>query len=121
FDEEFRFAALEDIELGYRLETKGLRIVFDKSTVGYHCHEITFDYFCKRMKRVGVSADILTRKHPELRKTLVPLPIGLLTVIHNVIKPLRPLNRIDNRFLWDLYLAASYIDGLLTRSDSSVL
>ncbi|MDD5174466.1 MAG: glycosyltransferase family A protein, partial [Candidatus Omnitrophica bacterium] len=42
FDEEFRFAALEDIELGYRLETKGLRIVFDKSTVGYHCHEITF-------------------------------------------------------------------------------
>lgn len=67
FDEEFPYASYEDIELAYRLSKKhGLSLYYDPCAVAYHNHPTTFFQGKQRMERVGYSARILTRKHPEL-------------------------------------------------------
>jgi glycosyltransferase involved in cell wall biosynthesis len=65
FDEDFRYPAYEDIELGFRLQQKGLRIVLDKEAIGYHNHPVTLRRFCERQVIAGRSAAIGLRKHPQ--------------------------------------------------------
>jgi len=76
FDEDFPYAAHEDIELGYRLSKKGLRIVYCPAAIAYHLHYVTFDEFCSRQYKVGQSALLFARKHPELADSL-----GVLSAI----------------------------------------
>lgn len=66
FDAEFPYAAWEDIELGYRLKKRGLQIVYNKSAIGYHHHNISFASFRKRQELCGYAAHIFYNKHPEL-------------------------------------------------------
>jgi len=63
---------LEDLEIGYRLEKKGLRVVYNSGAVVYHFHKYTFEQFCDRMRKVGRSAVIFVRLHPELKKKYIP-------------------------------------------------
>ncbi len=42
FNEEFKGAAWEDIELGYRLSQEGLRLLYNRDAVGYHHQFFTF-------------------------------------------------------------------------------
>jgi glycosyltransferase involved in cell wall biosynthesis len=51
FDTEL--AALEDVELGYRLSGLGLRIVFNRRAVNYMLRAFDFDAFCRRCERTG--------------------------------------------------------------------
>ena len=51
FDEQM--VALEDVELGYRLEAMGLRIVFAPRAVNYMLRAFDFDGFCQRCVRTG--------------------------------------------------------------------
>jgi glycosyltransferase involved in cell wall biosynthesis len=51
FDSEL--AALEDVELGYRLSERGLRIVFTRRAVNYMLRSFDFDAFCRRCERTG--------------------------------------------------------------------
>jgi len=51
FDTEL--AALEDVELGYRLSALGLRIVFTERAVNYMLRSFDFDDFCRRCERTG--------------------------------------------------------------------
>ena len=62
FDEDFPYAAYEDLELGYRLSRKGLRIVYNRQAVGFHHHYTTIEDALARMVRVGVSRRIFERK-----------------------------------------------------------
>lgn len=66
FDPLFRYAAWEDIELGYRFEKKGLRIVFEKRAHLLHDHATSLRAFCRRQERAGASAVVFYRRHPEL-------------------------------------------------------
>ena len=66
FDEDFPYAAYEDLELGYRLQKKGLKILYNQRAIGYHYHKITMEDLNSRLIKVGKSAKILFRKHPEL-------------------------------------------------------
>jgi len=66
FDEDFPYAAHEDVELAYRLRDRKLRILYNPRAIGYHHHPTTFEDACRRMVQVGESAVILCRKHPEL-------------------------------------------------------
>lgn len=68
FDEDFPYAAWEDIELAYRLAGEGLRIVYNSAAVGYHEHQVCPRSFCKRSRLAGKAMAILHQKHPELRK-----------------------------------------------------
>jgi glycosyltransferase involved in cell wall biosynthesis len=42
FDEEFRSAAFEDTELGFRLSKHGLRILYNPAAIGYHHQFFSF-------------------------------------------------------------------------------
>jgi glycosyltransferase involved in cell wall biosynthesis len=66
FDTDFPFAGWEDIELGYRLKKRGLRIVYSSRALGYHNHNISFASFRRRQEKCGYAAYIFYKKHPEL-------------------------------------------------------
>jgi len=52
FDEQFD-CAFDDIELGLRLEKKGLRVVFEPQAIVFHMHYYDEENFGLRMERVG--------------------------------------------------------------------
>jgi len=51
FDEGM--VALEDVELGYRLSSLGLRVLFTRRAVSYMLRSFDFDAFCARCERTG--------------------------------------------------------------------
>jgi len=48
FDEEFKTAAYEDTELGYRLRKKGLQLLYNPEAIGYHHQFFSFEDACKK-------------------------------------------------------------------------
>lgn len=66
FDTTFPSAAWEDIELAYRLDRKGLKILYNARAITRHYHQMTVDSFARRQYTVGKSGAIFYRKHPEL-------------------------------------------------------
>ena len=79
FREDFPYAAMEDNELAYRIETRcGLDLTFLPQALADHLHPTTFRQSCERMVRVGYSTRLFHELWPErrigsvswLRKTL---------------------------------------------------
>jgi len=70
FDEDFKYAAFEDAELAYRMQQRGLRIVYRPSARSYHHHATTFEQHLSRQRVCGRSAAVFWRKHPELKVAL---------------------------------------------------
>lgn len=66
FSEAFRHAAYEDVELGYRLSKRGLKLRYLAHAVGYHLHPMSPRSFWERMRRVGNMRTVLTAMHPCL-------------------------------------------------------
>ena len=66
FDENFKYAAWEDIEFGYRLEKEGLRIFFNRNAVVFHNHYQTIESAINRSKISGEALYLLLKKLPEL-------------------------------------------------------
>jgi GT2 family glycosyltransferase len=60
FDEDFRSYGCEDLELGYRLTKKGLRLIYNAQAVGYHYKHMSFADACRR-EELGVEAHKLLR------------------------------------------------------------
>jgi GT2 family glycosyltransferase len=69
FDERFD-CAFEDVELGLRLEKRGLKIFFDPEAKVFHSHQYDEKTFSERMERVGRSAIMLFEKYENDKKTL---------------------------------------------------
>lgn len=68
FDNDFTKAAFEDIELGYRLDKKGMKIYYTDSPLAMHDHFYSIQAFCNRQYNAGLMSYILIQKHPELKK-----------------------------------------------------
>jgi glycosyltransferase involved in cell wall biosynthesis/GT2 family glycosyltransferase len=66
FSEAFRYAAFEDVELGYRLSKRGLKLRYLAAAVGHHLHPMTARSFFERMRRVGCMRTVLAAMHPRL-------------------------------------------------------
>lgn len=66
FDEGFPAAAYEDIELGYRLETSGVRLRYEPGAVIYHLHEMTLAAQLPRQRLNGHAAAYAIHKHPRM-------------------------------------------------------
>jgi glycosyltransferase involved in cell wall biosynthesis len=62
FNPAFRFGC-EDIELGYRLSSAGLRVVYNSKARSTMIRDITFDEFCDRLRRQGHSNFIYSELH----------------------------------------------------------
>lgn len=112
FDEEFKFATLEDTELAYRLTKKGLRIIFNKKALSYHYHSITLESFCQRMRLTGLSAFTFIQKHPELRADLLPVNIWFVRLIARGLKRGAFLRNINRKLYWLSQITLAYIEGL---------
>lgn len=64
FNPVFRFGA-EDIELGYRLSTAGLRVVFNRQAISHMLRSLSFDDFCRRSYLQGRSNQVFATLHPS--------------------------------------------------------
>ena len=71
FNESFPYAAMEDMELAYRIEKQfGLEIKFLPDALADHLHPTTFRQSCGRMVRVGYSSGLFHERWPEQRPPL---------------------------------------------------
>jgi len=67
FDEDFRYAAFEDMEFAYRMKQRGLRFIYRAAAKTYHHHPTTFQQHLARQRITGMSAALFYKKHPELK------------------------------------------------------
>ena len=67
FNEEFHVYGMEDIELGYRLERHGSRMVPGVLARASHEYFPTYVQFVERCRQAGYSLGKLVELHPELR------------------------------------------------------
>jgi cellulose synthase/poly-beta-1,6-N-acetylglucosamine synthase-like glycosyltransferase len=119
FNLGFPYAAWEDIELGYRLQRRGMRLVYEPAATVAHDHPTDVDRFAARQERAGYCAVVFYRLHPELGGFLgigpdgpPPLPPegpqkrreGLVRALQNW--PLRMPK------LWEDILRYHYVKGL---------
>ena len=61
---ERKGAGNEDVELGYRLGQKGLRIYYEPRALGYHYHVETLSSACERSYERGRNFDMLSENIP---------------------------------------------------------
>lgn len=118
FDEDFRGYGHEDLELGYRLEQKGVTIRYNPGAVNYHWHPVEFEEQCRKMKLAGSSTVRFYEKHRDpiikLRLGMNPLSLSL----HSLIAPGGGLMRFcekrreKNRLCRDLVLQHHYVTGI---------
>jgi hypothetical protein len=65
FDPDFWYPAWEDIDLGYRLEQRGMRLRYRAALVAYHDHPTDARRYARRQFHAGQMARVFARKHPE--------------------------------------------------------
>ncbi len=66
FDENFGGWGFEDIELGYRLTKKGMKLLFEPRAVVEHFHAISADSLAKRQFAAGKNFVRFQKMHPEI-------------------------------------------------------
>ena len=62
FDEDFKAYGFEDTELGYRLEKKGFRLLYNPRAIGYHYKFVSFRDTCRRAKVVAAARRLFEKK-----------------------------------------------------------
>jgi glycosyltransferase involved in cell wall biosynthesis len=65
-DTGFPYPAWEDIELSYRLKSRGLTLVYEPAARVLHDHPTDFRRFMDRQEKAGFCAVVFYRRHPEL-------------------------------------------------------
>jgi hypothetical protein len=104
FSEEFSVYGMEDIELGYRLEKVGCRMVHGPNATALHQYFPTYEQFIQRCEQAGYSLGKLVELHPELRSRFVEngKRTRLLKRFHVMYKMFyaaaRPLSRVMSRW-----------------------
>jgi GT2 family glycosyltransferase len=66
FDPNFRLYGWEDIELGYRLNKRGIKLYYEPAARAEHLHPMTLGDLYRRQSQVGRAFHTLIRLHPEL-------------------------------------------------------
>ena len=121
FHPAFTFVDWEDVELGYRLSLRGLRIIYHRRASARHLHPMRMRDFYLRQQHVGRTLDVLLALHPELRSSESMPPIDgwqCSRWLRFVVPALMPvLDRADyagirlpDRLLRDVALAG-YLSG----------
>jgi GT2 family glycosyltransferase len=64
FSTRYRYAAYEDVELGYRLHLRGMKLRHLSNAVGYHHHQMTPASFVRRQRLVGRMLTLMTIQRP---------------------------------------------------------
>jgi glycosyltransferase involved in cell wall biosynthesis len=98
FDEDFKNAAYEDTELGYRLGRKGMLLLYNPKAIGYHHQFFSFHDACKKALANGGATELFFRKEAgqvlakEIQRRQSRVGHRVATVLAPVIlKALSPL------------------------------
>lgn len=70
FDEAFHKYGFEDVELGYRLCMRGMRIYYTTAAKGDHFHPYRVDSFCRRQASAGEMAVVFRDMHAATSQIL---------------------------------------------------
>lgn len=111
YSDKFRNYGLEDLELGYRLEKKGLRVIYNPDAVVYHYHHYSFEQFCSRMRNVGISAVIFAGLHPELKRKYI-LPFQEVIMAGSYILSREFIIHINKKIYWYSNFVYNYLKGV---------
>jgi len=71
FNETFKAAAWEDIQLGYKMSRRSELAVFAPDAINYHYHRYDLDSFTKRSRMEGYNRLTLCKLHPEMAWNMV--------------------------------------------------
>ena len=119
FDEGFPYAAWEDIEAAYRLERRGLRLVYEPRACVWHDHPTDFRRFAARQERAGYCAVVFWQRHRELGGFLGLSETGPPPRASRAARALRDalvrslqLSPWESRTLWSAALRDHYVKGL---------
>jgi len=98
---EKRAIAHEDIELGYRLGQKGLRIIHNERAVAYHYHVETLSRACERSYHRGYNFNLISENTPKSFifpfYHILSIDAGLKTSIKMLFREV-PKNCVFNRW-----------------------
>jgi glycosyltransferase involved in cell wall biosynthesis len=61
FNENFKTAAYEDIELGFRLSNVGMRLLYNPDGITYHYQSFTFAEACQKIRRATKARELFFR------------------------------------------------------------
>jgi len=111
FNSKFKGYGLEDIEIGYRLENKGLRVIYNPNAMVSHIHHYNFNQFCERMEKVGESAVIFVNLHPELRRRYIPIFLNIFLIASFLLSMNALLGR---KLYWRFNFIFNYFKGIKT-------
>jgi GT2 family glycosyltransferase len=124
FDERFPFAAVEDAELGVRLQQQGSTLLYDPALLVHHDHPQRPAAYVDRMERSGASAALLHAMHPA--DTTAALPRtgprwALLRRLHPVLRAAvrLPLRGPVGPPVWSAACVAGYARGY-ARADTLI-
>ena len=118
FDESFTGYGHEDLELGYRLQHAGLRILYEPRAVNYHCQDVPHDDQKEKMKLAGRSTVRFYRKHPnfdvQLNLGMTPVSLGLHSMLTKMPWVLGYFDRRapESKFARDLVQQYYYVSGI---------
>lgn len=130
FDEEFPYAAWEDVEFAYRATraTPALRMVYRSAARTRHNHPTDLASFRRRQRKAGAAAATFARKHPELSHWLgleEAAKVGTgrrplrLVLAECAIRALDPLGVPFPGSAYDRVLRWDYLQGIRTRAESA--
>ncbi|HLI95984.1 MAG TPA: glycosyltransferase [Candidatus Baltobacteraceae bacterium] len=118
FDENFTGYGHEDLELGYRLQKAGLRILYEPRAVNYHCQDVPHENQVEKMKLAGRSTVRFYRKHPDFAVManlgMTPVSLGLHSALSKLPWVLGYFDRRTDcsKFARDLIQQYYYVSGV---------
>lgn len=113
FSEDFPFPSLEDTELGWRLDKKGMRLIFNPRAISYHHHHYTLEQYLEKADINGKSARVFVNKIPDLQHRLIdvfqktPQTIRLLHLFWLTLT-----GKKNSRKFWSELYKYRYVKGL---------
>ena len=120
FDESFTGYGHEDLELGYRLQKIGLRILYEPRAVNYHCQDVPHEDQVEKMKLAGRSTVRFYRKHPDFAVManlgMTPVSLGLHAALTKMPWVLGYFDRrtAESKFARGLIQQYYYVSGIKT-------
>src|SRR5579871_6112452 len=123
FDESFTGYGHEDLELGYRLQKQGVRILYDPSAVSYHCQAIPYEDQKAKMRLAGRSTARFYRKHRDfevmLKLGMTPLSLGAHSLLSHLPLLMGFIDRqaAKSRLARELLLQYYYVSGIKEARD----
>jgi glycosyltransferase involved in cell wall biosynthesis len=118
FDESFTGYGHEDLELGYRLQRNGVKILYEPQAVSYHCQDVSYEDQKEKMRLAGRSTARFFRKHPHfdvmLHLGMTPVSLGAHSLLTRLPQVLGYIDRRagHSRLARELLLQYYYVSGI---------